>query len=403
MAQPEGRTTVELARRLRENREGLSLTQERVSQALGVPRELISYWENGSRTPSLKQLEGLSVLYRTSPPVLLGEIAPTEEERHVLLRGIEDEGAQLAIRWWLGFLDSWADFLVDLEQELPGPARPPRQLDERETITDARRASALAEKVRDFYKLGQDALPNLYTLLDERDYLVTKANLGSIGQGEDSISGAFYNHPRLGFCILVNADTSPGRQAFTLAHEFAHSLYHHAKGGIICRYDADDPVERFANAFAANFLIPGKELRRLARKELLKGSKEVLAPSDALTLAAYFGVSYAMILVRLRAERLITYDQYDEWRRYSAMALARQLGISSDEFNVPEPRALHLDRYPVSVLEQIKRAIEQDLLSPKQAAGLLRVEQSDIQRTLLSDPPLASPQELREHDQFATA
>jgi Zn-dependent peptidase ImmA (M78 family)/DNA-binding XRE family transcriptional regulator len=394
---------VELARRLREKRERLSLTQERVSQAIGVPREVISFWENGSRSPSLKQLQGLAVLYNTSPAELLGEEDATEEERHVLLRGIEDEGVHLAVRQWLGFLDSWAVFLEDLGQELPGPGRPPRQLDERETITDARRASALAEKVRNYYQLGQDALPDLYTFLDERDYLVTRVNLGSVGQGENSISGAFYNHPSLGFCILVNADTSPGRQAFTLAHEFAHSLYHHGKGGIICRYDPNDPIERFANVFAGNFLVPGKELRRLAKKDLLKGGKQELAPSDALSLAAYFGVSYAMILVRLRAERLVTQAKYDEWRRFSAMALAKQLGISSDEFHVPEPQPLHLDRYSVSVLEQTKRAIEQDLLSPKQAAGLLRVEQSDIQRTLLSDPPPASPQEYREHAQFEIA
>lgn len=394
---------MDLARRLREKRERLSLTQERVAQTLGVPRELISYWENGTRIPNLKQLHTLGVIYRASPAQLLGEESDDEAERHVMLRGIDGERGLLAIRQWLGFLDSWAELLEDLGLELPGPGKPPRQLDERETVTDVRRASSLAEKVRDHYKLGQDAMPDLYALLDERGYLVTKANLGPIGQGHDGISGAFFNHPRLGFSILVNADTSPGRQAFTLAHEFSHSLYHHAIGGIICRYNHNDPVERFADAFAANFLVPGKELRRLAKGELVRGDKGELAPSDALSLAAYFGVSYAMILVRLRREGLINFDQYAEWRQYSAKALAVQLGLNGDEFHVPEPRPLRLDRYPLSVLELIKKAIEQEQLSPKQAAGLLDVALSDIQRILLSAPPLANELERQEHEQFAGA
>jgi Zn-dependent peptidase ImmA (M78 family)/DNA-binding XRE family transcriptional regulator len=394
---------VELARRLREKRERLSLTQERVSQAMGVSREVLSYWETGTRAPSLKQLKDLAVLYRTSPAVLVGEVDAPDEERHVLLRGVDNDAVQLAVRQWLAFLDAWADFREDLGQELPGPGRPPRRLNEGATVTDSRRSAALADKVREYYDLGLDSLPEMYTFLDEHSYVVTKANLGPIGRGKESISGAFYNHPSLGFCILVNADTSPGRQAFTLAHEFAHSLYHHAEGGIICRYDPTDPLERFANAFAGNFLVPGKELRRLAKRELAGGHDQRLAPTDALSLAAYFGVSYAMILARLRIERLITEDQYQDWRHYSAQSMARQLGMSSEEFNVPEPKALHLGRYPVSVLEQTKRAIEQEFLSPKQAAGLLDVDVTDVQRILLAPLPKASDREFGEHEQFALA
>jgi Zn-dependent peptidase ImmA (M78 family) len=130
-------------------------------------------------------------------------------------------------------------------------------------------------------------LPNLYALLDEREVLVYRAAMGRLDREPESISGAFYNHPELGYCILVNTDTAPGRQSFTLAHEWAHALFHYAKGGIICRSKDTDPLERFADAFAASFLVPGKELRRLA--------SEFMNPLEALKLAQYFSVSYAMI------------------------------------------------------------------------------------------------------------
>lgn len=397
---------MELAHRLRKRRERLSLTQDWVAKALGVSRPMLSYWESGARTPGLKQLRDLAALYGTTPGGLLGEAdAQPPSEHLVLFRGLpRGERVRAAVRTWLEFLDAWAAFRVeDLGLPEPGPSRPPRALDENETVTDRRRASALADKVRKHYRFGQDALPDLYAFLDEKGVLVYKANLGSIGRGEDSVSGAFYNHPRLGYCILVNADTSPGRQSFTLAHELAHALYHHAKGGIICRLAPDDPFERFANTFAANLLVPSKELRRLAKKELENGRKASLEPLDAVSLATLFGVSYAMILVRLSSERLITPAQHDEWRQYSANSLAEQLGLGCEEFRIPERKALHLERYPMSVLEETKRAIEQGHLSPKQAAGLLRVDASDVQRVLLAAPPAATDRERHEHEEFASA
>lgn len=397
---------MELAHRLRKRRERLSLTQDWVATALDVSRPMLSYWESGARTPSFKQLRDLAALYGTSPGQLLGEAdAPQQSEHVVLFRGLPlSEQMRPAVRTWLDFLDAWAAFRgEDLGLPAPGPGRPPRALGENGTITDRRRASVLADKVREHYELGQDALPDLYAFLDENGFLVYKANLGRLGRGDDSISGAFYNHPRLGYCILVNADTSPGRQSFTLAHELAHALYHHAKGGIICRFAPDDPLERFANSFAANLLVPGRELRRLAKKELERGRKDSLDPLDAISLATLFGVSYAMILVRLSSGRLITGAQYDEWRQFSANSLAEQLGLGSEEFRIPERKVLRLERYPMSVLEETKRAIEQGHLSPKQAAGLLRVDASDVQRVLLSPPPAATERERHEHEEFATA
>ena len=394
---------MELAHHLRERRERLSLTQERVSHALRVPREIISYWENGTRTPSLKQLRELALLYNTTPEALLGQEAISEEqERLVLFRGLpENDQVRLQVQKWLSFLDEWADFIgEDLGMAYRGPGRPPRPLDEKETITDARRASALADKVRDYYQFGRDALPDLYAFLDDQGVLVYKANLGGLGAGDGSISGAYYNHARLGHCVLVNADTSPGRQAFTLAHEFAHALYHHAEGGIICRFSVQDPRERFANAFAGNLLVPGKEVRRLVKEELNRSGKDALSPIDALALANFFRVSYGMILYRLIAEGLISQAEYEAWKAFSPSVMAEQLGLDTDEFRIPEPKHLSLDRYPVSVLDQVKRAIQEGLLSPAQAAGLLDVDRLALQRTLLGPEPEASDLERREHDEF---
>jgi DNA-binding XRE family transcriptional regulator len=62
-----------LARRLRESREYLGLSQEAVADRLGVPRASVSAMEAGKRKVSSMELRDLARLYRTSIAQLLGE------------------------------------------------------------------------------------------------------------------------------------------------------------------------------------------------------------------------------------------------------------------------------------------------------------------------------------------
>jgi transcriptional regulator with XRE-family HTH domain len=62
-----------LARRLRESREYLGLSQEIVAEYLGVPRASVSAMEAGKRKVSSMELRDLARLYRTSVEHLLGE------------------------------------------------------------------------------------------------------------------------------------------------------------------------------------------------------------------------------------------------------------------------------------------------------------------------------------------
>lgn len=62
-----------LARRLRQSREYLGLSQEAVAERLGVPRASVSAMEAGKRKVSSMELRDLARLYRTSIEQLLGE------------------------------------------------------------------------------------------------------------------------------------------------------------------------------------------------------------------------------------------------------------------------------------------------------------------------------------------
>jgi hypothetical protein len=210
----------------------------------------------------------------------------------------------------------------------------------------------------------------------------------------------FYNHPRLGYCILVNTRTTPGRQAFTLAHEFAHALFHYQEHGLVSRVRDPDRKERFADAFAAHFLVPGQKLRDLVR---LRADYIAESPLlEVLQLQRYFRVSYATMLNRLREEGLLPPPLYEKYRGYSPSSLAARFGFDTSDYypSATTTGAIALSTYPNSVLARTRALVESGKLGPAGAADLLEVSPEEIRDELLAMPAPANTDESREFDEL---
>lgn len=69
-----------LAELLRENRIRCKMTQEFVAEALGVSRQAVSKWENGTSDPSTSNLIAIAKLYGISAEDLLKNIEEHTEE-----------------------------------------------------------------------------------------------------------------------------------------------------------------------------------------------------------------------------------------------------------------------------------------------------------------------------------
>ena len=67
-----------LGEALKEHRVRCQMTQEFVAEHLGVSRQAVSKWENGSSDPSTSNLLALAKLYGVDAAELLREVAPTE-------------------------------------------------------------------------------------------------------------------------------------------------------------------------------------------------------------------------------------------------------------------------------------------------------------------------------------
>ena len=69
-----------LGEALKENRIRCQMTQEFVAATLGVSRQSVSKWENGSSDPNTSNLIALAKLYKISPEELLECATRTPEE-----------------------------------------------------------------------------------------------------------------------------------------------------------------------------------------------------------------------------------------------------------------------------------------------------------------------------------
>ena len=80
--------------------------------------------------------------------------------------------------------------------------------------------------------------------------------------------------------IYVNSNDSQERQKFTLAHEIGHYWLHRDDGELSTR--GTDPVERWANSFAAELIMPARYIRMAwARGDSLDSIQKRLGVSDA--------------------------------------------------------------------------------------------------------------------------
>lgn len=372
----------DIARALARARERAGFSQEEVATLVGQQRPVISNWENGSRRPNAKQLVKLAAIYRTTVAELVGE----EEERErpnfekLLFRDAGDRldpAAKYEIQRFLAFLDGYVG-LLDALDEPPGMLQSPFRLHEGfQNKDDIRRK---AEEARRYFRLGAGPVGDIAGLADLHGITVYFATLGSDLRG--TVSGAFLAHDRIGFSILVNAETTPGRRQFTLAHELGHALFHGDRGGIYVDYygtrrEAD---EKFASAFAAEFLVPAQSLRAAVEAY---GIQRVRDPEVVVHLQRLFRVSYAMTLVRLSDSGLAEPADIERLREVQPVHLAQRLGysIEPDEWS-QDPDRIGIGRFPRRFLRLLRRAVDNDLVSVSAAANVMGLAEEDVEEFL---------------------
>jgi Zn-dependent peptidase ImmA (M78 family)/DNA-binding XRE family transcriptional regulator len=275
------------------------LSQEDVAQSLGISRPTYIAIEQGRREAqpeeaiTLARLLGrqLHELVRPTPAVvgLAGQFRLGGTEQAEQMSASVDQ------------LQRLADAVVELETVIgsTGPRQYPEPYDVSGIPVEAA-ADQLADSERRRLGLGDGPLPQLREILENDVGLrVFAVPLPS------RVAGLFGHAEPAGSCIALNASHPHERQRWTLAHEYAHFLTSRWAAEVTdLPHGRASATERFADAFAARFLMPASGVTRRFQAMLRSRQGEFTA-GDLLQLASLYEVSPEALALRLEDLRLL--------------------------------------------------------------------------------------------------
>jgi Zn-dependent peptidase ImmA (M78 family)/transcriptional regulator with XRE-family HTH domain len=360
---------VVIGRTIRAIRESAGLQAKSVADEVGVNATKFSRWENGetrlraSELATLADALGVSPVAIIHPTSLLGRLAVSQRN----LEGGSLRRTDLASRV-LALSEFHQLFQDSGICTTPSKATKAPLFESGSWIEDAERLSqwAWTEIGEDLDGVGDarfDALVYAIEYALDVDVLVEPFDA-------DGTLGLALTDPE--FPLIVVNSAKPRRQAlFTIAHELGHVL--RSDGELLWGDESmagnGSTSERFANAFAAAFLMPKAHLAELVphRREL---------SSDVLGQLLYrFGVSVQTLAFRLHNLALVNAAERDRLRSLSPFRIAALVSDPQIKRRLAASDASpsYSNKPPQHLLNRAMAAYRAKVCSIGPVAGLLRL------------------------------
>lgn len=381
-----------LGERLRMAREQAGLTQTEAARSLGVTPSAMNQYEFGKRRIGALALERLAHIYAVPVRYFFADTELVEPEWEEALRSRAEGLATAGKLGMTQLIERVRDYeYLYRRTETPFPGRdyhhpfPPL----RTSPVTKGDAARWAEKVRRVFAIELAPLPELRDFVEAEGFSIFSV---PFGDGQEDISGLFFMHPDLGPIMAVNADQNHRRRPFTIAHELCHGLFHYDRPAILCRSIERDAAERFADRFAAYFLVPAEALRSWLEDQQLE---TVASVEEVVRLARYFGISFQAMRRRLAEERLLSVSE-KELANVQPNVLAKTLGYRVREYELNPRLALPPEeRLPRAFLSLAYAAARNGQISASRVAAMIGISELELEEQLSPELEQASePEEL---------
>jgi Zn-dependent peptidase ImmA (M78 family)/DNA-binding XRE family transcriptional regulator len=255
-----------IGKRLQDARNNIGLSQEEASAQVGVSRVVLAQIEAGVRGVSSLEIMKLARLYSRSVGSLLAEEDETDNEEAVLQTLFRMSGGVLedaSLRNSLAHYLTVFKEAVALERLSGEPRRqlPPNYtLPEPQNNSDAYdQGQELARQERLRIGIGTGPIADL-------PHLINAQRVWALAEPmPEAVSGICLSHPSIGAAIMVNSKQAYGRRRFSYAHEYAHVLADRKRSpnSVSSIGNTRELVERRANSFASEFLMPSAAVHAL--------------------------------------------------------------------------------------------------------------------------------------------
>ncbi len=198
------------------------------------------------------------------------------------------------------------------------------------------------------------------------------------------VGGLFACNDELGACIVINRNHPPARGTWSLAHEYGHFLTTRYLADVSFTHDhwGKLTAERFADAFAKNFLMPRTGISRRLSDAVTALAKERPTIGAVMSLAHLYHVSAQAMFLRLEELKRIpagTWNTLREKRGFKPEQARSALGLSGESRQPMLPlryRQLVLSAYDVKeklTEGQVARKLRMDRVSARLELESLRL------------------------------
>lgn len=352
--------------RLRAARKAKRLTQQEVAEQLGVSRTTLVAIESGNRPLRFQELVDMASLYERSINQLLRPTPVTDDFvarfKASCAQALEDSRVESGV----ALLQELADDYQEVERvagaTLPRPDHPEAGI---RGIDPAEAAESLAASERNRLGLGDGPVLELRKLLEADVGLRIFALDLPVG-----VAGLYISSPALGACVAMNANHSFERQRWSLAHQFAYFLAHRSQPEVTLRGNRrrTSAKQRFAEAFAENFLMPAAGLKR--RFHMMSQARaNGPTPTDLHQLADLFQISYEAMARRLKSVGLIRRNAWEDLLDAGAL-------VDAPRWPTPAAQPADTELLPLRFRYLAVEAWTEGEISEGQAARLLRVDRT---------------------------
>lgn len=299
-----------LAQRLKEFRNSRGLTQQEVSDPMGLARTSITAMEKSERWTRPEELIRLARLFKRSVRDFVGAREPIfgfAELFRTAVESLDSPQAQNELQEAVDALHFLCEDYLHLEKlnEAPKNRDYPSQ---RSVMADA--PEDVASSARSRLALGDGPLRNL------REILENHAGLRILFMRlPNRVASIYFYTMELGGCIAVNIGHPEARQNWSMAFEYGRFLTSRYRPEVSMLYTYGHALEpdRFADAFARCLLIPAADLRRRL-DELPAAGQDRITAAQLSNFAQRYSVPVGAMEFRLEELSFLPRGRR-EWQR----------------------------------------------------------------------------------------
>ena len=350
-----------LGERIRIEREKMNISLLELSRKIGFKNyQVLSNIEHGRRNVTTNELIKIAKSLSLSLDYLLFEQSASQECRVIWRECKSPEKCKV----YENRLKTFCFNYKKLNEIMSRKINPFFPLSKEDRILRScknyfKTAEKLADRIIDEYELGSYPALNLIEALKLRDILIFFFDLRNHGSSA-SMLGDF------GGAIVLNTKNKLWRRNFDIAHEFFHLLTWDIFDLDKLNNNNKSDIEKYADAFASNLLIPGKVL-----DEEIKKINQNLNPMDIINLSLKFCVSLDAMLWKLLNFKYISVKEKDKLINNSYLKKVYEIQFSSKFIT-------EVDELPDNYIWLILNAYMEEKISKMKMANYLNKNIGEI-------------------------